>query len=171
MSSTYFFVMYMNIFLCQCLRIQINQHLRYDVAKLLNMDYKDETQKKLVDKICAKLDSDMDWDEDDQFEKCYKDWGFKRYKLDKKLLSRTEDTESFHETIASSSSKDGKGALKSALEDKPDGIAIKIQNPTHVDLMTLTKTTKSAADAVSALVSQLKKLLPSLQMVSSTEGF
>jgi len=38
-----------------------NFYLRYDVAKLMNMDYSNEVQKKLVDKIAAQLPCDDDW--------------------------------------------------------------------------------------------------------------
>ena len=90
------------------------------MAALCNLDYKDDLQKKVVDKICAKLESDLDWDVDaDEFQKAYKELGFKRYKLDKQLLGVDTETESFKESLDSSSSKDGKGALKSILDGAP----------------------------------------------------
>jgi predicted CopG family antitoxin len=142
--------------------------LRFDVAALCNLDYKHDGQKKIVDKICEKLPSDMDWDETDTFEKAFKELGYKRYKLDKKLLGVDSEKESFSEQIQSSSSKDGKGMFRSVLDSEEP--KIKIQNPAYVDLSTAAKTTKSASDAIAALIAQMKKLLPAVSILNNQEG-
>lgn len=143
--------------------------LRYDVAKLANMDYKDPIQKKLVDKICTKLEQDDDWDEEDDFEKAYKEMGLKRYKLDKKLLSVDANKETYKESLASSSSKECKSAPKAL--GSGELLQIKLQNPLHLEMITTSKTTKSAATAVSNLLNTVKGLLPSIITSSADQGF
>ena len=78
------------------------------MAKLLNMDYSNEVQKKLVDKIASKLSCDDDWDETDEWQVAYKSCGLKRFKIDKQMLGSTTEKETHEETLESSSSKDGK---------------------------------------------------------------
>ena len=147
-----------------------NFYLRYDVAKLMNMDYSNEVQKKLVDKIASQLPCDDEWDDDDEFQKAYKSCGLKRFKIDKQLLSCSKETEEHTEVIESSSSKDGKGAMKSLFDKDDPEVKIEIQNPEFVDLGNHVRTTKSAADAVAALIAQMKRLLPSLQVISGDAG-
>ena len=147
-----------------------NFYLRYDVAKLMNMDYSNDVQKKLVDKIASQLPCDEDWDDDDEWQKAYKSCGLKRFRIDKQLLSCSKETEEHTEVIESSSSKDGKGAMKSLFDKADPEVKIKIQNPEFVDLGNHVRTTKSAADAVAALIAQMKRLLPSLQVISGDAG-
>ena len=142
------------------------------MAKLCNMNYSDPVQKKLVNTICLSLDGDDKWDENDKFEKGFKAAGLKRYKLDKALLGKTKETDTFVEGMTSSSSKDGKGNGAKSISDFDGckGVDIKIQNPAHVELMTLCKTTKSAAAAMSSIMQQFKTMLPSILTSSSAEG-
>ena len=141
--------------------------LRYDVAALANLKMEIPIQKKLVETICDGLEQDDEWDETQLFEKAYKEAGLKRYKLDKKLLTSRFEKETYTESVGTSSSKDGKAAPK-ALPGEPE---IKIQNPTHVELITLARTTKSAGAAVATLAQHFKKILPSLLVMdSSLEG-
>ena len=143
--------------------------LSFDVAALANMKMEIPAQKHLVEAICKGLEQDDEWDEDDVFEKAYKEAGLKRYKLDKKLLASKSQKESTMEHITSTSSKDIKGTPK-ALTGEADPV-VKIQNPEHLELTTLAKTTKSAAAAVSTLSQHFKKILPSLVVLdSSSEG-
>jgi len=141
------------------------------VAKLLNMDYGNELQKKLVDKLAAQLPNDEDWDEDDEWQKAYKSCGLKRYKIDKKLMSSVKEIEEHGEVIESSGSKDGKGITKSLFDKEDQSVKLEIKNPEYVDLANHVKTSKSAADAIAALVLQMKKMLPSLQVIPGDTGF
>jgi hypothetical protein len=154
-----------NVFLCTDHCTQ-----RFDLAKLMNMDYRDDLQKKLVDKIASQLTCDELWDEEDDFERAYKQCGLKRYKIDKKMLGSVKETEEHSETLESSSSKDGKGTMKALFEKDEAGVKIEIHNPKYLEVSNTMKTTKSAADAVAALVSQMKRMLPSLQIVTGDAG-
>lgn len=134
------------------------------------MDYANEAQKKLVDKFLCQLPSDDLWDEGDEWQKAYKVMGLKRYKIDKQGLSTAASIEEHNEVLESSSSKEGRGHSKSLFDTEKEA-EIKIQNPEFQELMVVVKTTKSAADAVAALTFQMKKLLPSLQVITGDQGF
>ena len=127
-------------------------------------------QKHLVEAICKGLEQDDDWDDDDDvFEKAYKEAGLKRYKLYKKLLASKSQKESSMEHITSTSSKDIIKGTPKALAGEADPV-VKIQNPEHLELTTLAKTTKSAAAAVSTLSQHFKAIIPSLLTMDSSEG-
>lgn len=143
--------------------------IRYDVAALANLKVECPVQKKLVETICKGLEQDDEWDEEDVFQRGYKEAGLKRYKLDKKLLTSSSEKESYQEVVSSSSSKDVKAAPKALLPGSEPNI--KIQNPEHVQMQNLVKTSKSASAAVSTLAGHFKRLLPSLLVMdSSPEG-
>ena len=143
---------------------------RFDVAKLLHMDYSNDAQKKLVDKFCSHLSRDDAWDEDDEWEKAYKSMGLKRFKIDKQVLGSVKNVEEHEEKLESSSSKDGKGAMKTLFDKADPEVQVKIQNPEHVDLSNHMKTTRSAASAIAALLSTMKNLLPTLQLIPGDAG-
>lgn len=144
--------------------------LRYDVAKLCNMDYKDGIQKKLVDAICEKLPSDDDWDESNSFEAAFKSVGLKRFKLDKKILGQTSHKTVEGEEVTSSSSKDGKAAPKAILDFQGGAPPIKVQNPVYFELSTVAKVTKSAITALGSHAQALKKILPAIITCKVPEG-
>ena len=145
--------------------------LRYDVAKLCNMDYKDAQQKKLVDAICAKLPSDEDWDTSNSFEQAFKSVGLKRYKLDKKLLGISAHKTIEGEELTSSSSKDTKAPPKAILDFQGASVPIKVQNPAYQELSLVAKVTKSASVALGSHPQALKKILPGIITCKAAEGF
>ena len=139
------------------------------MAELLNMDYGNELQKKLVDKICSKLECDDDWDEADDFQSACKEMGLKRYKLDKQLFSEEAFKETHKESLGSSSSKDYKAAPKQLSLGDDLQVQIKVQNPAFQDMINTSKTTKSAAGATSAMLSN-KGLLPAIITSAADSG-
>ena len=145
--------------------------LRYDVAKLCNMDYKDAQQKKLVDAICAKLPSDEDWDTSNAFQQAFKSVGLKRYKLDKKLLGISAHKTIEGEELTSSSSKDTKAPPKAILDFQGASVPVKVQNPAYQELSLVAKVTKSASVALGSHSQALKKILPGIITCKAAEGF
>lgn len=143
-------------------------HERFDVAKLMNMDYSNDVQKKLVDKIAAQLPSDDAWDESDEWQKAYKSVGLKRFKIDKQLMGTVHETETHAGVIESSSSKDAKGPAKLLFEPEDSEVKIKIQNPEYQELQVHMRTSSSAAVAMSTLQTSLKTMLPKLVVLGAS---
>lgn len=61
--------------------------LRYDVAKLNNLDMKDPHQLQILDNILANLPDDKDWDRADPTEAAYAEMDLTRYHMTKRDLS------------------------------------------------------------------------------------
>jgi hypothetical protein len=85
-------------------------------------------------------------------------------------MSSVKEIEEHGEVIESSGSKDGKGSMKSLFDKEDQSVKLEIKNPEYVDLGNHVKTSKSAADAIAALVAQTKKMLPSLQVFPGDAG-
>jgi hypothetical protein len=145
----------------------LSHHLRFDVAKLLNMNYSDAVQKKLVDTISSKLYNDDNWDLDDEWQAAYAHAGLKRFKIDKQLLGKMKQTEEHGEVVESTSSKDAKGS-KSLFDKEDPELKIKIQNPEYLELQTVMRTTKSAAAVVASLQSGMKLMVPQLAVLGDS---
>jgi hypothetical protein len=73
-------------------------------------------------------------------------------------MSSVKEIEEHGEVVEASGSKDCKGSMKSLFDKEDPSVKLEIKNPEYVDLGNHVKTSKSAADAIAALVAQMKKM-------------
>jgi hypothetical protein len=74
---------------------------RYDVAGLLNLREEIPEQKALLDCVCSELLEEGEWDDTNAIERSYKKLGYKRYRIDRKELSKWEKTDVRTEGVSS----------------------------------------------------------------------
>jgi hypothetical protein len=74
---------------------------RYDVAGLLNLREEIPEQKALLDCVCSELLEEGEWDDTNAIERSYKKLGYKRYRIDRKELSKWEKTDLRTEGVSS----------------------------------------------------------------------
>jgi hypothetical protein len=74
---------------------------RYDVAGLLNLREEVPEQKALLDCVCAELPEEGEWDDTNAIERSYKKLGYKRYRIDRKELSKWEKKDIKQEGVRS----------------------------------------------------------------------
>ena len=127
---------------------------RYDIAKMLNMDWKDPIEGGILELVCSELESDDAWDSSIPLHRGYIKAGLKRFRIEKDLMARYSSTETNVEQITSSCEKAEKA---SALERKEAACAIKIEHPQYVALTEALRVCKSAESKVCGMLSLLKK--------------
>ena len=118
--------------MCICIYIFVDLQattIRFDVAHLCHLtNLEDKEQRELLDCILGQLDSDELWDEEDMFEKAYKQMGYKRYRLNKQMLeTQSKETKDTENIIGG---KDmGKKATTGMLENEkaPDAAKVEIK--------------------------------------------
>lgn len=127
---------------------------RYDIAKMLNMDWKDPVESGILELVCSELESDDAWDSTIPLHRGYMKAGLKRFRIEKDLMARYSSTETNVEQISSTCEKAEKS---SALERKEPECQVKIEHPQYVALTEVLRVCKSAETKVCGMLSLLKK--------------
>ena len=144
----------------------------YEIAKQVSLDPEIPDQMKLLQNILDEFPSDMDWDEDDPYEKGCKAGGLRRYQFEKKTLSKQKDVQSEKSMLVSS--KDGKS--KTQIVDHQGGsqasgvVTIVIKNPVYHELKSEMAIICIGEAKLCEALSECKKLLPKLRSITGSGG-
>lgn len=136
--------------LCRCARFSFG--LRFDVARLLNLDLSTEEGKTIMEAVLSELAHDDKWG-DTPIERGYAKAGLVRYHIQHELLSQYTKKEGKSESVSTKGERFAKDG-PSILEDTP---MVKLEFPKWHELQALAAVLRSAEKKTSTALGVLKR--------------
>ena len=143
---------------------------KYDVCKVLNMNYKEDQE--IADIILSELPSDDLWDVSKPIEAGYKKAGLKRYKINHAELTRHTHREVKSQTWSATTGKSDKQSLldSSAASSSSGTVRIKIENPDMNVLSEKIKVLRSGETKIAGAIQEGKKLAATVKVTVHGEA-
>ena len=153
-----------------CVSFLVCRTYRYDVAKLLNVDPKEQPE--ILEAILSELPSDEDWNLEVAVQRGYAKAGLKRYKIDHSLLTESRRNEGQKEMMSATTEKVSRESwmAEGSSSSAGAGTTVKIENAAHITLLQKVKVLRSAEKMLCTLMAQLKKDRASLLAKANEAG-
>lgn len=127
--------------------------LRFDVARLLNLDLKTDEGRKILEAVLSELPHDHKWG-DAPIEKGYAKAGLARYHIEHEMLSQYTKKEGTMESVSTKGERSAKDA-PSMLADTP--CHVKLEFPKWHELQTLAVVLRAAEKKTCTALGMLKR--------------
>lgn len=153
-----------------CVSVLVCRTYRYDVAKLLGVDPKEQPE--ILEAILSELPSDEGWNLEVAVQRGYAKAGLKRYKIDHSLLAENRRSEGQKDMMSATTEKVSRESWlnEGSSSSAGGGVAVKIEHASHLTLLQKVKVLRSAEKVVGTLMAQLKKDRASLLAKANEAG-